>query len=757
MTGRARREHGQDGPVPEGARSDAPGPAAANEFSGVVRGPVIQARDVNGPVTFRLPAEVPSAVNGLRAPTAEFVGRSETLAELLGLIDPKASGARVARVSAVAGLGGVGKTELAVQAAHAALARGWFAGGVLAIDLHGYEPERRLEAGTALARLLRRLQVPEEVIPAEAEERGELYRAVLHAYAATGRPVLVVVDNVSPATPPDALLPGVGPVIVTSRHTLERLGGRLLDLDVLPSKRAMELLARLLELKLGAPDPRLISQAEDAERLIGWCAGLPLAVQIVAALLAARPRKPLAQTVARLEAGHSPAGEVNAVFALSYGALDEAQQRVFRLMALNPGPQVSTEAVAALTGLDEEQAEETLEALASAHLVQEAERYGWWRMHDLVTAYATTLVTGDDDAGQALERLLRHYADTVDATVAHVSVRATAPAGGRFATRADALEWLDAEFPNLAAAARTAAAPHPETAITLALDLAHYLSRRRRFSDWLALSALARDTARRTGAHHRESRALNNLGIALRQLRRFEEAITAHREAVRLERESGDRNGEGAALNNLATALLHVRRSDEAVTVQRQATGIYREIGDRQREGRALNNLGVALRRARRLEEAITAHEQAAAICREIGDRHGEAQTLNGRGLALAETRRFEEAVTAHRQAAVFFREVDDRHGEGQAVGNLGLALAETPRLEEAVAAHREAAAIFHEVGDRHSEGLALIGLGRTLRRTGQDQQAAAAFTEAATALQEVGDELAHREAVEALQTVVDE
>ncbi|MGI5170855.1 tetratricopeptide repeat protein [Spirillospora sp. CA-253888] len=779
----------------EGSASDplvhAAGRATANTLSGgVVLGPVIQARDINGPVSFRLPAVVPAGVNGLRAPAAEFVGRGRVLAELLALIDPGAAGARVARVSAVAGLGGVGKTELAVQAAHEALARGWFPGGVLAINLHGYEPDRRLDTGTALARLLRRLQVPEEVIPAEVEERGELYRAVLHAYATEGRPVLVLVDNASPAAPPDGLLPGVGLVIVTSRHTLDRLGGRLLDLNVLPAERAMELLARLLHLKFGAPDPRLTAQVEDAERLVGWCAGLPLAVEIVAALLAARPRKPLAATLARLEAGRARAGEVNAVFALSYAALEPVQQRVFRLMALNPGPQISTPAVAALTGLTQDQAEEALEALATAHLVQEAEQYGWWRMHDLVTAYATTLT--DHGAGGALERLLRYYNDTVRAATVHLDARGGDPAARGFATRAAALQWLDAEFPNLSATARTAAGPHPDIAIDLSLNLAPYLDWRRRFTDWIALTVLARDTARRSGDRHGEGQALNNLGLALREARRFGEAVTSLRQAAATSRETGDRHGEGSALNNLGVALRQVGRIEEAIATHRrglavcresgdrdgegraltnmglalieaerfeeavaaheQAAALFRETGDRYREGSALGNMGLALRQVGRIEEAITAHRRDLAVCRQAGDRHGEGRALNNLGLALIDAGRLAEAVTAHEQAAAIIGETGDRHGEGQALNNLGLALREARRFGEAVTSLRQAAATSREIGDRYGEALALLGLGRTQRQVGQTPQAAATFADAADIFQALGSRYWHQMALTELR-----
>ena len=144
----------------------------------------------------------------------------------------------------------------------------------------------------------------------------------------------------------------------------------------------------------------------------------------------------------------------------------------------------------------------------------------------------------------------------------------------------------------------------------LPLALSEYLCWRRRFDDWLTVLTISRDTARRLGDRHNEAAALNNLGVALREVRRFEEAITAHQDAAAIFRETGDRHGEGTALNNLGIALREVRRFEEAITAHQDAAAIFRETGDRHGEGMALNNLGLALREVRRFDEAITAHQE---------------------------------------------------------------------------------------------------------------------------------------------------
>ncbi len=233
------------------------------------------ARSVAAPTAL---AQLPPEVTG-------FTGRDDELAVLAGLLDPDATAGPVL-VSAVAGLAGVGKTALAVAAGHAAVRQGWFGGGVLFIDLHGYD-EAPVEPGQALDALLRALGVPAEHIPPTTEERAGLYRSVLAQVTA---PVLVIADNASSETQVRPLLPGAGPhkVLVTSRHTLAGLDARLVDVTVLDDDAAVGLLDGAL--RAGRPsDDRITADAGAAGRLAGVCGGLPLALQITAALLKADP------------------------------------------------------------------------------------------------------------------------------------------------------------------------------------------------------------------------------------------------------------------------------------------------------------------------------------------------------------------------------------------------------------------------------------------------------------------------------------
>ena len=673
----------------------------------------------------RTAAAAPTALVQLPAVTAGFTGRDDDLAVLSGLLDPAGAAGPVV-VSAVAGLAGVGKTTLAIQAGHGARRRGWFGGGVLFIDLHGYD-DQPVEPSQALDALLRALGVPAEHIPPTVEERAGLYRSVL---AQVSEPVLVIVDNASSEAQVRLLLPGTGPhkVLVTSRHTLAGLGARLVDVTVLDEQASAQLLDTAI--RAARPeDDRVSGDREAAGRLAKMCGGLPLALQIVAALLKADPALSASELAGELgveqerlaklaydDGSKSGAPSVAAAFDLSYRRLDDVPARVFRLLAVCSGPDVCTPATAVLADLPIGGARVVLAGLAQAHLVEAAAgAAGRWRMHDLLHLYAQRLSEEHaevDGREQARDRLLDYYLTMADAADDHLRALPGKAVPEEFTGQDGALAWLDAERASLIAAVTMAAETgRDQAALRLPLLLAEYLSWRRRFDDWIAITTISLDAARRLGDRRGEGDALTILGVALVEVRRFEGAITACQDAAAIYRATGDRHSEGITLGNLGNALRYVQRFEEAITACQDAAAIYRETGDRHGEGGALNNLGIALREVRRFEDAITAHQDAAAIYRATGDRHGEGAALNTLGIALQGARRFEDAITAHQDAAAIYRETGDRHREGSALNNLGNALQEVRRFEEAITAFQDAAAIYRETGDQYRESIALENL----------------------------------------------
>lgn len=728
------------------------GETSSTVSGGTVNGPVLQGRDFYNPtfVTSQA-AAAPVALAQLPPLAAGFTGREGELAQMAGLLDP-ATGTGAVVVSAVTGLAGVGKTALAVYAAHAALKAGWFPGGVLFIDLHGYD-EKPVQHGQALDALLRALGVPGEHIPEGAELRAGLYRSAL---AQIKDPVLVIADNASAEAQVRLLIPGPGPhrMIVTSRHTLAGLGARLLDVTVLDQAAAVQLLDTVL--RAGRPDDdRISSDPAAAGRLAGACGGLPLALQITAALLVADPAltaaelaEEMADEVRRLGALRYDDGSgvrapsVAAAFELSYRQLDGDAALMFRLLPADPASDISTDAAAALAGWTSAHARAVFGRLAKAHLVETvACPPGRWQMHDLLRLYARQ-IADEGERDQAIERLLAWYYHHANAADAHLRALPGMPVPAEFNGREDALAWLDAQRPNLVAAVALAASTdRAEAAMRLPIVLGPYLDWRRRFDDILTVLTISRDSARHLGDRKNEASALAGIGIGLERMKRFEDAIGVLQDAAAIFRESGDRRDEGKAIANLAQALAAIGRFEDAASACREDLAICRELGDRHGEGGTLNNLGLVLAELGRLEDAIVAHQNAAAICRETGDRHGEGLAWNNLGIALQKVGRVDDAIGALREDLAICRELGDRHGEGVALDNLGQALRETGLFEDAVSAHHDAAAIYRETDDRHGEGTALDNLASAYQEMQQPDRAAACWQEAAAAMRDAGDD----------------
>jgi hypothetical protein len=357
---------------------DSSDPGTTNIVSGGNQyGPVFQGRKFD--VRIANAQAPPLALAHLPPRVAGFTGRSNELQTITALLAP-ASKAETVVVSAVAGLAGVGKSALVIAAGHAVQNRGWYDGGVLFANMHGYD-ESPVEPSHALDSLLRALGVPSEHIPPGTEARSSLYRSML---AQISKRVLVIIDNASSEAQVRPLLPGAGPhrVIVTSRHTLAGLEARLLDVKVLDETASVDLLETAL--RTARPDDDRISSNPDAAlRLAQMCGGLPLALQIVAALLKADPSRTVNEMEEDLAAEHdrlerlqyddgssSDRLSVAAAFGLSYKQLDPESARVFQLLTLNTGPDVTIGAVEALAALPPRTAREALDSLTRAHLIE---------------------------------------------------------------------------------------------------------------------------------------------------------------------------------------------------------------------------------------------------------------------------------------------------------------------------------------------------------------------------------------------------
>jgi tetratricopeptide (TPR) repeat protein len=702
---------------------------------GIFLNTVIQGEHIN----VMLPPEVKPALS-VPAGSQSFTGRQPALREVLSALAPVAQrpGAAALRAVSLSGMAGIGKTELAIQASRAAREAGWFPGGVLLINLFGYDPVRCLEPARALGQLLRdHLGLPAQTIPASDQGRARLYEAVLDSYAQEGRPILVIIDNASSAEQAKPFLPadtGSG-VIVTSRETLGMLGVCRVDLDVLPADEAVELLRRAVNVARPG-DSRVADHPDDAREIARLCADLPQALQIVGALLADNSRQSLSSMAADLSDSRSRLAELSyqgdalaSAFQLSYERLEPEQALIFRLLPVSPGPDVSTQSAAVLAGLDKVAARHALRDLAQASLLMYGSSDGRWRLHDLIRLFADEqgrAQADGDHRNEATRRLLGYFLGTATAASQRLTALGGVDVPG-FPDAGAALAWLDAERACLVAAVTMARQSDREkVAAQLALAPAAYFEQERRFDDALVTTTAARDIGHDLGDRATEASALASLVMTYQGLRRFDEAIGAGRQSAQMFKEAGNRVGQAAALTNLGGALQQVRKFDEAVGVLGQASEIYHELGNSYAEAVVLINLGGAQRGAGRSTQAIIALQTAANLFEQYGDRRRQAMALTSLSGVLFDVARYGEAITRANEAATICNEIGDRHGEGEALSNLAGLQTRLGQAENAVETAVTAVAAFRATADRYREAQALVNLASA--KSAADPAAAIAY-----------------------------
>ncbi|MEU6378450.1 tetratricopeptide repeat protein [Streptomyces sp. NPDC046909] len=609
-------------------------------------------------------------------------------------------------------MGGIGKTALALEAAHQARSEGWFPGGTLFVDLRGYD-DNPVTSDQAVLALLDALGVHGTDLPPTAARQYDMYGTLL---AERRERMLIILDNASDPSQYLPLLPAIDHhrVIITSRNRLDSLSVRYVDLETLDPAESIALITTALS--NDPDDDRPSHEPEPLRELTDLCGHLPLALQIAAAMLRRRRHRDISMLVAEIQAAADPTAvlihdggrgtdqygrslTLRPVLETSYRRLPPDLARLLRLLALAPGADTSTEAAAALTYLDEGAVTGLLEDLAAAGLVTATRAGGGvqWRLHDLVRAFGAGLVTGDaglrEEGEQARERLLEFYWRWADAADDRLRWLPGLPEPERFEYRAQALAWLDGERAGLVGAVQWAGEErHARQAVGLAGCLRVYLEWRRYLDDWIAVAWSARKAAHRAGDREGEAIAWNNLGLALREAGRTDEAIDAHTHAHDLHQTTGDRQGEADAWNNLSVALREAGRTDEAIDAHTHAHDLYQTTGDRQGEGMAWNNLGNALEEAGRTDEAIDAHTHAHDLHQTIGDRHSEGMTWNNLGVTLWKAGRTDEAIEAYGKSLEIFREFEAWHRAGHTLFNLALAHEGMDSPDEARAYYLQAA-----------------------------------------------------------------
>ncbi len=644
----------------------------------------------------------------LPADLADFTGRAVLVAELAGLLevagDSQGPGAVV--VSAVAGAGGIGKSALAVHVAHRVASR--FAGGQLYLNLRGSSAQP-VAPGEALARLLRDLGADPAGVPAEEGERAARYRSLL-----AGRRLLILLDDARDAAQVRPLLPGTAgcAVLVTSRGSLADLeSARLLDLDVLPPDEALALFTRI------AGRARVAAEPGAAAEVLAACGGLPLAIRIAAARLAARPGWSVASLAVRLGDARQRLDElqagdlaVRASFMVSYANLPPGPGRAFRMLGLAEGPDISLPAAAALLGVPRRQAEQTLELLVDAHLLQSA-MPGRYRFHDLLRVYAAELASAEHDPAErdaAVRHLLSWYLHTnvaaarlIDTHRTHVTL---APAGPgvvplAFTSYDQALAWLDAEHASLVAAVSQAARQgEHEIAWKLPVAMWDLFNLRGHLDDWIASHQTGLASTRALGDRRAEMWILNHLGVGYLQSRQLVAAVDTFRQSAAIETDNA--HSTASAQLNLGFALIDLGQLDEAAQWLQESLSTFRDSGNPGGAGLALFCLGVICRLHEEFAEAIAAQLEALDALREAHYLSAEGDALLELSTVRLALGQLDEAARDCAAALKVGRSTGHRFLQAQSLAALGRAQRDLGRPEQARQHFIDAGAIYTELGD---------------------------------------------------------
>ncbi|WP_460956646.1 AfsR/SARP family transcriptional regulator [Parasphingorhabdus pacifica] len=660
-----------------------------------------------------VPAELPPAPAG-------FVGRSREISALDRMLDERERGS-ANLLAVLTGTAGVGKSALAVVWSRRVAQ--WFPDGQLYASLRGFDSERApLSPGEALTSMLKTLGVAADAIPIDLDDRTALYRSLL-----AQRRVLVLLDNARDSEQVRPLLPGSSEslVVVTSRRRLDglvvRSGARVLPMETLPTETALELLDRA-----GSPG-RSASEPAAARELAELCGGLPLALRIAAARLAANPARGVSDLVDEL---HDESNRLHAfdiddadtsvrrAFDISYRSLHPTQAATFRLLGLVPGHTFTVHAVAALCDTDQATARRRLRALALAHLVTEPEsdRFG---MHDLLRLYARDLLAASGEesptaAGpseedwQALRRLLHYYLVVADHARRFLrpardeldfSAESTGTARPSIENRIEALEWFDAEWPNVVAAVRAANSDGlHEYAWPLVRLQFNYLAVRCPWEDWIQIYTDGLDSARAVGDSAGKVLMSAGLGVAYARSGMLDEALAHYAESYRGAVATGDPSWLAMTQVNMGSILFRLERYAEAQMHCRDALRVYRTMGDRYREAGALNNLAQVEQVNGQLEAALRHLREAEGMYREADDLDTLAMVLNNCGEVSVELGCVEQGEHYHHEAL----DVAQRCGSAmrQAAAHLGLGDVANSRGDQATAReHWETALGIFETG----------------------------------------------------------
>ncbi|KOV83955.1 helix-turn-helix domain-containing protein [Nocardia sp. NRRL S-836] len=619
----------------------------------------------------------PTMLHALPAVT-ELIGREEELRELTALGTAVPAG-----VVVVTGPPGVGKTSLAVAAAHRLA--GDFPDGCLALDLGG-SGGRPMAPDEALERMLRALGVPARGVPESEADRVELFRALLR-----DRRVLVLLDNAVDEAHVRPLL-GTGNrglTLVTCRRVLAGLTtASWVSLSPLQTESAVALFASI------TGDDVVRGEPCAAAELVALCGNLPLAIRIAGNRLATRPHWSLSYLVSqlrdeRMRLSSLSAGDLQlrSAFEVSFRRLSPFARRMLRRLAVIPGEHFDEALAAVATDVPEQEVGALLDELVEASLLDTARTPGRLRFHNLLRLFAAERLA-QEEPGEVREllreRTLRHLLDM--ATAAGASTFHGGPAGADgspFPSQEHAGDWLVREGTNWSAAQREAAALGWHAEVLGLAKAMHWFADGQEFDyRWDEVYRLGLEAAQQLGDRVAEVDMLNQLGWAQYLCRNDNElAVRTNSRALALAEEIGDHRGQVYAHCYLGVALTRLGQGENGMAHLRAAHDLSAEYDFFELRYWMRSTLGVALQEAGRYDDALAVHEALLTEARHHRDEAGPEVVrwvvmllMENIGLCLAGLGRWREAARSHREARRLSAESGATHREADQAIREGLA-----------------------------------------------------------------------------------
>jgi DNA-binding SARP family transcriptional activator len=719
-----------------------------------------------GPVTLR--SARPRIPRLLPADIADFTGRAGPVSQVQHrlahhrLAETGQAGLAVP-VVVITGQGGVGKTSLAVHAAHGVA--GAFGDGQLFADLHAgaAHPVGPMQV---LERFLRALGVPGPQIPDGLDERAEVYRDLL-----AGRRMLVVLDDAADERQVSPLLPGSSDaaVLITSRNRLAGLAGATrIEVDVLDASQSLDLLGRI------AGPGRVQAQAQAAAAVARQCGHLPLALRIAGARLTAQPHRDIQQLADRLadqtrrldELEHGELG-VRASISLSYQGASEQARVLLRRLAVLEAPAFSGWMTAALLDQPPADAEDVLDELVHAHLVEASGLPGQYRFHELIGVFARERLAAEEPAAErtaALERTLGALLYLADQARhryyggCHLRLDTRPPRWPLPRTLAGQLArgplaWYERERAGLISGIRQAAgAGLVELCWNLAYAAETLFEARSYLDDWREAVGIALQATGGAGHIRGQAAMRYSMGSLCQEQGRFEVARREFDAAARLFRDAGDDHGFALVIRNIAFIDRITGRLGEAASGCEQALAIFRTTGDQVAAAYVLQSLGRVKLESGEPGPARELLAEALRLTREVPSGRIEAQVLHAAGEVYLEVGELADAVGMFERALAQVRDDGDENGQAYVLRGLGVALLRQGELGRARDALERALDLADAAGVPLAVARALLGLSELALASGDPARSVVAARQASAAFAEMGAPLREAEALTVLE-----